>query len=112
MACFLVPAAAATATTVLQRKIPQRLHPEWLNSLLWGGVAMLAVEHIAHQEVVPYPPFLTAMKNPGDIPVMLKEMVTVGGTMTLAIFALWLIMVWIASRTVSTTKTGARRWTG
>lgn len=112
MACFLVPAAAATATTVLRRKIPERLHPEWLNSLLWGGVAMLAVEHIAHQEVVPYPPFLTAMKNPNDIPVMVKEMLTVGGTMTLAIFALWLVMVFIARRFSVKTETGAKRWTG
>lgn len=112
MACFLVPAAAATATTVLRRKIPERLHPEWLNSLLWGGVAMLAVEPIAHQEVVPYPPFLTAMKNPNDIPVMLKEMLTVGTTMTLAIFALWLVMVFLAQRFSVKTETGAKRWTG
>jgi len=96
MACFLVPAAAGVVTTVLRKKFPQTAHPEWLNSMLWGGVAVLAVEHYAHGEVVPYPPFLTAMKNPQDLTQMIKEMVTVGGTMTIAIFALWLIMLAVA----------------
>ncbi len=93
MACFLVPAAAGITTTALKKKFPKQLHPEWLNAMLWGGVATLAVEHYAHGEIVPDPPFLTAMKSPQDIPQMLKEMVTVGGTMTVAIVAVWLIAV-------------------
>lgn len=98
MACFLVPGTTGLVTTALRKKFPADYHPEWLNSMLWGGVAMLAVEHIAHGEVVPYPPFLTAMKNPAEIGVMVKEMITVGGAMTLAIFGVWLAMVAIAKR--------------
>jgi hypothetical protein len=98
----MVPAAAGVVTTVLRRKIPKELHPEWLNAMLWGGTAMLAVEHYAHGELVPYPPFLTAMKNPADIPQMLKEMVTVGGPMVVVIAGVWLLTVlaakWLTAR--------------
>ena len=66
--------------------------------MLWGGVAMLVIEHIAHREVVLYPPFLTAMQTPAEIPVMLQELVTVGGTMTIAIVCIWLVLVAIVSR--------------
>jgi len=46
---------------------------------------MLAVEHIAHGEIILYPPFLTAMQTPSEIPVMLQEITTIGGTMTIVI---------------------------
>ena len=65
--------------------------------MLWGGVAMLAIEHIAHREVVPYPPFLTAMQNPADIPAMLQEIATIGIAMTVAIVLVWAVMVLIAN---------------
>ncbi len=101
MACFIFPAVAGVTATALKKKIPEHLHPEWLNAMLWGGVATLVVEHYAHGEIVPHPPFLTAMKNPQDIPQMLKEVVTVGGTMTLVIVTIWLIAValsrWLTS---------------
>jgi len=80
-------------TTIFKKKIPEYLKISWLNIMLWGGVAMLAVEHIAHGEVVFYPPFLTAMQNPAEIPVMLKEIATVGGTMTIAIVFIWAVLV-------------------
>jgi len=98
MACFLVPMATGIVTTVFRKKIPAALKIGWLNIMLWGGVAMLAIEHIAHGEVVFYPPFLTAMQNPADIPVMLQELATVGGTMTIAIVVVWIILVAITSR--------------
>jgi hypothetical protein len=98
MACFLAPMATGIVTTVFRKKIPAALKIGWLNIMLWGGVAMLAIEHIAHGEVVFYPPFLTAMQNPADIPVMLQELATVGGTMTIAIVVVWIILVAIASR--------------
>jgi hypothetical protein len=66
--------------------------------MIWGGVVMLAVEHIVHGEVILFPPFLTAMQTPAEIPVMLKEMVTVGGTMTIAIVCIWLAMVFISQK--------------
>jgi hypothetical protein len=98
MACFLAPMATGIVTTVFRKKIPAALKIGWLNIMLWGGVAMLAIEHIAHGEVVFYPPFLTAMQNPADIPVMVQELVTVGGTMTIAIVVVWIILVAITSR--------------
>jgi hypothetical protein len=90
--------ATGIVTTVFRKKIPAALKIGWLNIMLWGGVAMLAIEHIAHGEVVFYPPFLTAMQNPADIPVMLQELATVGGTMTIAIVVVWIILVAITSR--------------
>ena len=98
MACFIAPMATGIVTTVFRKKIPAALKIGWLNIMLWGGVAMLAIEHIAHGEVVFYPPFLTAMQNPADIPVMLRELATVGGTMTIAIVVVWIILVAITSR--------------
>lgn len=99
MACFLAPTAAAIITTVIKKKISPKYHPDWLIAMLWGGVIMLAVEHIAHGEVVLYPPFLTAMQNPADIPVMLQELATVGGAMTIAIVLVWAVMVLVANKT-------------
>jgi hypothetical protein len=98
MACFLASATVAIVTTSVRKKIPPKYHLEWLNAMLWGGVAMLVVEHITHGEVVPYPPFLTAMKNPADIPVMLKEIATIGVSMTIAIFAVWAVMFLVANK--------------
>ena len=92
MACFLVPTAAAIVTTAIGKKVPEKYHLNWLNSMLWGGVAMLAVEHIAHGEIVLYPPFLTA-----GLLEVLPEMLRVGVPMTLAIFLIWGIMVAVAA---------------
>lgn len=98
MACFLAPMATGIVTTVFRKKVPEALKIGWLNIMLWGGVVMLAIEHIAHGEVILYPPFLTAMQNPADIPVMLEELATVGGTMTLAIVTIWIVLVAITSQ--------------
>jgi len=98
MACFIAPMATGIVTTVFRKKIPAALKIGWLNIMLWGGVVMLVIEHIAHGEVVFYPLFLTAMQNPADIPVMLRELATVGGTMTIVIVLIWIILVAIASR--------------
>jgi hypothetical protein len=100
MACFIAPAAIAIITTSLKKKIAPKYHLEWLNTMLWGGVIMLVVDHIANGEIVAYPPFLTAMKNPAGISVLLREVITVGGAMTIAIVAVWAIMVAIANKTL------------
>ena len=97
MACFIAPAAVAIVTTGLRKKISAKYHLEWLNTMLWGGVIMLIVDHIISGEVVLYPPFLTAMQKPADIPAMLREIATVGGAMTMAIFMAWSIMVIVAN---------------
>jgi len=93
MACFLVPAGAAIVTTIVGKKSPEKYHLNWLNSMMWGGVAMLAIEHISHGEFVPYPPFLTA-----GLPEVWPEMMRVGIPMTLSIFMIWGIMIAIAVR--------------
>ena len=43
------------------------------------------------------PPFLTAMNNPEDIPVMLHEMATVGVGMALLVTAVWGIAVGVGA---------------
>lgn len=92
MACFLVPMALAIITTTIQktaRSLAEKLKLGILNVLLWGGVMLLVLEHVWHAEVTPWPPFLTAMANPSDIPVMLHEMATVGTAMSAATLATW-----------------------
>jgi hypothetical protein len=92
MACFLVPMALAIITSIIQktaRSLAEKLKLWILNTLLWGGVILLALEHVWHGEVVPWSPFLTAMANPADIPVMLHEMATVGTAMSIATFLTW-----------------------
>lgn len=93
MACFLAPATAAIITTSIKKKIALKYHLEWLNAMLWGGVIMLAVEHIAHLEVVLYPPFLTA-----GFSEVLPEILKVGIPMTLAIILIWAVMVLVANK--------------
>ena len=97
MACFLVPGAEAVVTTIVQKAVGKERAKKWklgwLNTMLWGGVILLAIEHIWHGEVVPWPPFLTAMKNPADVPIMLHEMATVGGAMSIVITLVWIMLV-------------------
>ena len=57
--------------------------------MLWGGVILLAFEHVWHGEVVAWPPFLTAMSDAGATAEMLHEMATVGVCMALLITAVW-----------------------
>lgn len=98
MACFLAPTAAAIIAIGIKKKVNPKYHLDWLITMFWGGVAMLAVEHVAHGEIVFYPPFLTAMENSSDTLTMLKEIATVGGSMTLAIVAVWAAIVLITNK--------------
>jgi len=99
MACFLAPMATGIVTIVFRKKIPAALKISWLNMMLGGGVVMLIIDHLINGELVFYPPFLTAIQNPADIPVMLQEVAVVGGFMTIAIVLVWIILVAITSRT-------------
>ena len=99
MACFLAPMATGIVTIVFRKKIPAALKISWLNMMLWGGVVMLIIDHLINGELVFYPPFLTAIQNPADIPVMLQEVAVVGGFMTIAIVLVWIILVAMTSRT-------------
>ena len=108
MACFTVPAAEAIITTIAgkiikNKEIKSGEHPKvlfstkigWLNKMLWGGSALLAFEHVWHGEVVPFFPFLTAVKN-GEAAEMLHEMATAGVCMALLVTVVWVIMVGIS----------------
>lgn len=109
MACFIVPAVEAVATTVASKAIKHKAADanvevsdhkisfsrklKWLSNLLWGGSALLAFEHIWHGEVVPFFPFLTAMADPATKSEMLHEMATTGVTMALLVTVVWAVML-------------------
>ena len=125
MACFLATAAEAAVVTVVKKKIEKKenrkveavsdnteshiAHSEgktplskklgWLMNLLWGGSFLLLIEHIWHGEVVPWPPFLSAMGSQEDTAEMLHEIATVGVAM-----AVLITFVWAAVVTVVTVK--------
>uniref|UniRef100_A0A7C4NM70 Uncharacterized protein n=1 Tax=Staphylothermus marinus TaxID=2280 RepID=A0A7C4NM70_STAMA len=96
MACFITPLALGLSIALIKRffkNMAERVKLTILEITLLGGSAILAVEHIWRGEVVPYPPFLTAMSNPADIPVMINEMTIVGGLMSLASTTPWLTIL-------------------
>ncbi len=97
MACFLVPGSEGVVVTLLAKVIgkerAERLKLRWLSWMLWGGTALLAIEHIWHGEVVPWPPFLTAMSNPADTQAMLHEMATHGVLMASMVTMAWAVML-------------------
>lgn len=120
MACFLVPAAEAVITTVAEKVMKSKEKEEtvkisledgmiadatkikfstklgWLNKLLWGGSALLAFEHVWHGEVVPFFPFLTAVKD-GETAGMLAEMGSAGVSMAVLVTAVWIGMLIVSS---------------
>ena len=119
MACFVVPAVEAIVTTIVSKvmekkelkaekngarpedeqtaRVPFSRKMKWLNSLLWGGSALLAFEHVWHGEVVPWFPFLTAAADPADAAEMLHEMATVGVSMAVLVTLVWLAMVGVSA---------------
>ena len=119
MACFLVSAAEAVVVTAIEKgaekkeanlentheekkvKIPLSRKLKWLTYMLWGGVVLLAFEHIWHGEVTPFFPFLTAMSDPEDAAEMFKEMGTVGVSMAVLISGVWAGMCKVADIIVS-----------
>lgn len=110
MACFLAPVAEAVVVSIVKHhvekkekadasgdkerhRIPFATKLGWLTKLLWGGSFLLALEHVWHDEVVLWPPFLTAMNDPADIPPMLMEIATAGVAMALLVTAAWVVML-------------------
>ncbi len=102
MACFIVPTAEAIVTTLIQKSSDKKAKKKkveirnpflkrmnWLNTMLWGGSALLAFEHIWHGEITPWFPFLTNAANPADAAVMLREMATSGVAMAVLVTAVW-----------------------
>lgn len=125
MACFLVPGAEAIVVTAAaflikkheQNKAQVQLHTTgsapveektekpgfakklfWLADLLWGGVILLAFEHLWHGEVVPFFPFLTAAtEGPQAVSEMLGEMASVGVVMAVLVTVVWAAMVAVSA---------------
>ena len=111
MACFLVPGAEALVVTGVKKSIEKKatsgeltageaesklelVHTlTWLTNLLWGGVVLLAFEHLWHGEIAATFPFLTAAENPADLQAALIEMGTVGVGMAVLVTAVWAIAV-------------------
>ncbi len=102
MACFLAPMALAIVMTIVQlltrhSDLSHKLKLTSLNAMLWGGVALLAAEHVFHGEITAWAPYLTAMSSPADTAVMLSEIATIGGSMTLAISGTWMGMLAVST---------------
>ena len=115
MACFTIPLAEAIVVSAVKavafkkntdsiideskkiKVLSIRKKIGWLQKMLFGGSYLLAIEHIYHGEVSFVPPFLTAMKTPEEIPVMLHEMATVGVGMAVLTTAVWGIIVAVTS---------------
>lgn len=115
MACFLVSAAEAVVVKVAEKAqenvekkteetasetrvhVPFSRKLKWLSYMLWGGVILLAFEHIWHGEIQPFFPFLTAMESPASTAEMLHEMATVGVAMALLITAVWGVICLVTS---------------
>ena len=107
MACFTAPLAAAIAAGIVRRSVVAK-EPEksetvswatklgWLEKLSFGGCALLAFEHIWHGEIIFQFPFLTGVRD-GNTAEVLKEIATVGGTMTALILAIWVGMLVVSS---------------
>lgn len=99
MACFVVPLTQAIATTIVRRRAQKSGNTSAvaaqlpsLELMLWGGSAMLIVDHIISGEVMPYFPFFSALLEEGGTFTMLREMLTVGVPMSLLVTAIWGVM--------------------
>jgi len=104
MACFTVPTVAAVLLFVFRKKVPKNVHINWLITMIFGGALALAVEHIAHKEIIPVFPFLSAMANPHDFMIMLEEMALVGIPMTFALIFVWIVLVVVYEKMILPNK--------
>ena len=118
MACFVVSATvgigAAVARHIVKHhekklelegrvQVPEKFGSDvkwsqklsYLELTLFSGSFVLALEHILHGEIVPFPPFLTAASDPADTAKMLSEMGTVGVAMLGILVAAWAIGVFV-----------------
>ena len=107
MSCFVVPLVQAVVTSTY-RKVNEKTienstsalkrHIPALEKMLWGGSVMLVVDHVINGELTWRFPFFTALENAGGGAVMLREMLTVGVPMSLAITAVWAVYAIVKER--------------
>jgi len=121
MACFIVTLVEAAVVKVAEKKIekkellaledkkedveikatiPMSSKLRWLSRMLFGGAVLLAFEHLWHGEISPVFPFLTAMSDSESAIEMLKEMGTVGVSMSVLVTAIWGCMCKVADSIV------------
>ncbi len=109
MCCFIAPLVEAVAVTVVRKLNKKTVQdPEAspfmhrlpdLEKMLWGGTLMLVVDHVINGEVTWRFPFFTALGASDGWSVMLREILTVGVPMALALTAAWAVWaVWAASK--------------
>ncbi|MEM1696822.1 MAG: hypothetical protein QXQ90_09555 [Desulfurococcaceae archaeon] len=91
MACFITPLVIGVVLRLLRRYISEKANLHLLEYMLIGGALVLAAEHVYHGEITYYPPFLTAMQSPENIPVLLHEISYVGGLITIATVVVWAV---------------------
>ena len=117
MACFVVIAAvgvgAAVARHVVKRhenklelegkvQLPEKFGSDvkwskklgYLELALFAGSFVLAIEHILHGEVIPYPPFLSKA-TPDQVGEMFQEMGTIGVAMAAILIVAWAVGVFV-----------------
>ena len=115
MACFVVSAAAGVGVAVARHVVKHNEKKKelagtapkiekfgsdtkwskklaYLELMLFAGSFILAIEHIIHGEIVPWPPFFTAAIE-GTLSEMFYEMGTVGTTMLGILVVAWAIGV-------------------
>lgn len=118
MACFVVSAAAGVGVAIARHAVKHSekkkenagIAPKiekfgsdtkwskklaYLELMLFAGSFILAIEHIIHGEIVPFPPFFTAVGE-GETIEMLKEMGTVGVGMLGILLVVWAAGVFIS----------------
>lgn len=99
MACFSAPLVEAIAVSSVKSEgresNPFVRNIGALRKMLFGGSALLAIEHVWHGEIIPVFPFLTAVKD-GNVAGMLEEIATVGVAMAVLVTAVWACGVMVA----------------
>ena len=103
MACFVVPLVQAIATTVYRKAAHGRdsfmgRNLATLEKMLWGGSVMLIVDHIINGELTWKFPFFTALGVEGGGAVMLREMLTVGLPISIAVTLFWAAWCFLKER--------------
>jgi len=105
MSCFVVPFVQAVATTACRKHFQKSSNGSvWkselptLEKMLWGASLVLIVDHIASGELTWTFPFLTALGTTGGAEMVLREILTVGVPMSIAVTAVWTVMVLVKSK--------------